>query len=80
MPKLSIEFEPIPVPASAVADSWKKFLQVVTSHCCDLIEVPSVTAYRILDNLAEELSCSECRKKEKFLCDVYRIYLTTWEE
>lgn len=80
MPKLSVEFEPIPVPTSAVADSWKKFLQVVTSHCCDLIEVPGVTAYPILENLTEELSSSEFRKKEKFLCDVYRIYLTTWKE
>lgn len=80
VPKLSVEFEPIPVPASAVAESWKKFLQVVTSHCSDLVEAPGVTAYPILDNLTAELSDSEFKKKEKFLCDVYRIYLSTWEE
>ncbi|XKL65922.1 hypothetical protein PGB90_009342 [Kerria lacca] len=77
---LSVEFEIINIPVSAVADSWKKFLQVVTSQCSDLIEIPGKTAFPVFDKLIEELSSSEFNKKEKFLCDIYRIYLATWEK
>lgn len=77
---MSVEFEIINIPVSAVADSWKKFLQVVTSQCSDLIEIPGKTAFPVFDKLIEELSSSEFNKKEKFLCDIYRIYLATWEK
>lgn len=76
--ELSVEFETIALPISAVADSWKKFIQVVTRHCSDLIESPGTAAYPILETLVDELSSPEGSNKEKFLCDIYRIYLTTW--
>ncbi len=79
-PRLSIEFETVPVPASAVAESWKKFVQVITSHCSEWIETPGKTAFPIFENLIDELCHPEHKKKEKFLCDIYRIYLSTWEK
>lgn len=78
-PKLSEEFDIIPISISAVADSWKKFIQVVTRHCNELIETPGKTAFPILESLVTELSTPESSNKELFLCDVYRIYLTTWK-
>lgn len=76
---LSVEFEIIPIPTSTVAASWKKFIQVVTRHCDELITNPGKTAFPIFESLTEQLSTSEGSEKEKLLCDIYRIYLSTWK-